>query len=206
MTVDPAIPPSSKLILQTGCNTHNSQQSVSYQNTFLLHHEVTVSGSEDIQLHHAVGTAAAAFGLESACFSSSPSWRLHTHISQGAIPKSERALYSHSCPNQQPLAQRGSLTAPTNCPLTCHCCCCCLCFRCVQHRTQWHDLIEHHCPRFGQTRLVSVSSNRRHCVDEKQCSCLAVSMLAYKRGSAQQLCGLWRAGCNPYSEARGPAG
>jgi hypothetical protein len=25
----------------------------------------------------------------------------------------------------------------------------------LQHRTQWHDLIEHHCPRFGQTRLVS---------------------------------------------------
>lgn len=24
----------------------------------------------------------------------------------------------------------------------------------LQMRTQWHDLIEHHCPRFGQTRMV----------------------------------------------------
>jgi hypothetical protein len=26
-------------------------------------------------------------------------------------------------------------------------------------RTHWHDLIEHHCPRYGQTRLVAIPIN-----------------------------------------------
>lgn len=27
----------------------------------------------------------------------------------------------------------------------------------LQKRTQWHDLIEHHCPRFGHSRIVSIA-------------------------------------------------
>lgn len=73
--------------------------------------------------------------------SRAPCWRLHTHLKKRTVSQSRSQLDMAECL----LDSNNTWWPPDRLRVS----------AVLQHRTQWHDLIEHHCPRFGQTRVVS---------------------------------------------------